>query len=217
MNQATRWRLLACVGTSALALGLTAQACGGGTNAADAGPDATSSDSPSDSPSDAQADVTTDDGGCPSYNGSTAYCLAAEAHCTSCGGNFSACQRSHFTSNCEAFGLLFSQAYSNAFTTCETSCTGTCFTQAIADASLTAAQTKVATDYCAMCSDAGGCVAFIEQKLNLIDYSDNICNQIDSTCTPDSGAACASNPYDLCAATVISSGVPNPCADAAAD
>ena len=225
MRQTTRWKVLGCVAASSVAAAFFAQACGGDSGNADGGPDATTNDSQADTQTVdvAQSDGATDAGSCPTYTGSAQFCTAAVARCNACGPSSlgtlaqSACERAHFSTICDGYAAIFSQAVVTAETTCESICdqdaSNACAKGVLADASLTTAQTKVATDYCARCSDGGGCVTSVEQKLNLVEYSDTLANAVDTQCAD---AGCTQ--FTQCLTGVILGSLPpNPCADAAAD
>jgi hypothetical protein len=202
-------------------LPIFALACGDDNGANDSGTDATEpNDSspdvtkPSDaSPSDAKTNDASDGGfaGCPTYDGSVAFCKTIVAHCEACGPSLGACDTAHFQTECEAIVPLLSAEHVAAAAACVSACdttdqnwgfeippSGTCQKTFLADASLTNAAQKVATDYCAKCGDGGACASQISSELDLVDYSDSLSTTLDQDCTPDASAACGT-PYFFCA------------------
>ena len=211
-----RYAAVVAAGTALAAFGV--QACGGDDNVnGDGGNDATTNDVAADTTGN---DVVASDGGCPVYTGNSTFCKAAVANCQACNGPVSACERTNFTTYCEGLTPYLSQAALNAFQTCATICdndaASACRNADLADAALTAAQLKLANDYCSVCSDSGACVGQLEQGLSLVQFGDPLANAIDSKCAPDAASKCAAFPG--CAfATLTATVPPNPCADASAD
>lgn len=189
-------------------------ACGDDSNTSDGGPDATSKDSATDAPA-------TSDGGCPTYTGSSELCKAFVARCEACdgGGSATACQVASFSSYCEGLTPYFSQAYLDALASCESICdtnaNTACAQSAVADASLTAAEKKLGTDYCSVCSDAGSaCLAALNGQL--AQYGDSFATTLDNACKPDGAAACAG--FGTCLFATEEAVIPKPpCSDAGAD
>jgi len=222
MIHTTRWLVLGCIGSSALAAGGLLEACGGDNGTGDGGPDATSDVSTDGAPGDASTDNNVMDSttGCPTYNGSTAFCKAAVTECNTCnlGSTLTACAQAHFTQTCEGYGGIVSQAFDNAITSCDMMCgdaSTACIQAELADASLSTAQKKVVTDYCAKCSDGGAsCGGSLSQFL--VQYSDNIATEVDNFCIPDASSQCPTALF--CVLAVLQSNLPaDPCKDAAAD
>jgi hypothetical protein len=198
-------------------------ACGGdGGSTGDAGPDATQSDA-------TQSDVATNDGGgdaqtgCPSYSGSSTICQALVARCNACGGaaDASQCALANFAAICEAtVGAVYSQAAGNAELACANVCAQpdaqACASAALADAALTNAQLKSASDYCAACLDAGpGCADMVGHAF-LVPFSDSLSNAIDTKCTPDAASGCG-QPWLTCAQGLLKAGSTTNICDAGAD
>jgi len=228
------WKLAAAVAAlSSLPL-LLLQACSSGDDCnggcpADGGQDGTTSDA---APGDANNPDSTPpaDGaaGCPTYNGSVAFCKAAVARCGACGADAAAlnqCQLDNFDAVCNYVNDVFSSQYQGAVESCATLCDSnaesTCQTAALADASLSSAQQKVANDYCAKCGTGNGCAAQVAQQLSLIRLSDTLAGEVDQNCTPDAGgpdsAACGGS-YGACALAVEFAALEGaPCADAGKD
>ncbi len=232
MNNLDRLKLAVSLGSVSVLAFVFVQACGGDdSNTGDSGgldsttndvvvTDTGAGDVKTDSP------TTTDGGSCPSYSGSNAFCTAALAHCASCGEgvlNLNTCQVSNFTAVCDYFAPAFSQAFANAESACSTVCdagaSNACIKASLADASLTTAQQKTATDYCARCGDGGaGCAPAIASQLNFVEISDSLVGQIDTLCTPDAGgpdsSACGGK-YGACALGLLSNAISGgPCSDA---
>jgi len=203
------------------------EGCGGDNAASDAGPDATQPDvSAGDSAppgNDAASDATPNgDGaaGCPTYSGTSEFCKAIVTHCGACGNkNITACERANFTSFCDKVATAFSATFASAETTCATDCNtqAACIKGELAEAGLSTAQQKAATDYCTACSDAGSaCVAQVAAQLSLAEYSDTLVNAFDTTCTPDASAGCG-NAYAICVTKVYDQMTAGVCSDASAD
>ena len=216
-------RILTIVATVSLAAVFAVQACGGdNNNGNDAGSDATTNDVAIDKATNDVVQQGDGGGGCPTYTGSSGVCKALVARCQACGSTFSSCQTANFTTECEGLTPLLSAAYVNAVTACEAVCdsdaSSACQKASLADASLTSAQQKIATDYCSVCDAGSNCVATIESNLNVVEYSDTLAATIDSNCKPDAAAACQLSKFGTCVlGTVIGTLPPNPCADAGTD
>lgn len=210
-----------CLGLAFVLAAGFVQACGGDSNGDDGGTDATATDAAADTiSSDAGNDVTQGDGGaCPTYSGSAQFCKDIVAHCGACGSTgLSSCQLANFATICEGTNAAFSQAYVASITSCATICdsdaASACQKAAFADASLTPAQTKVATDYCTFCDGGSACAAQIETSFNLVEISDSLAATIDSKCTPDASAACSPTTFGACVLGNLFAALPNVCADA---
>jgi len=224
----SRWNFLAGLAIASSFSMLALQACSGGDDSSttDSGPDGTT---PGDS---GNQDVATDspqssDAGCPTYNGSVEFCQAAVTKCNACPGSatISTCQRDNFDALCTYLNGVFSAQAQAALAACATDCDQdaetACQNAYLADASLTSAQQKAVTDYCARCGSSVGCAAQAEKAFNFIQYSDTLANDIDTKCTPDSGGpdatACLSG-YGSCVLGIAFSAVKGaPCADAGTD
>jgi hypothetical protein len=225
MMMMTRTKLLFPIAaTPMFVLGLL-QACGGDTNVGnDASSDVTTGN-------DVKADNVTQDvvppgdgGACPTYTGSVEFCKAAVERCNACPGavKFNSCQRQNLDAVCNAAVNVFSMQYANAVeacaTVCDTDASNACERANIADASLTAAQQKLVTDYCSHCGLNAGCAAQVGAQV--IEFADPLTTTIDQQCTPDAGgpdsAACVG--YGNCATTKLLGAIAAlPCSDAAAD
>lgn len=225
-----RYLLLLVVGS--FATGAALQACSGDSGQSDGGPDATadtaSDVTPDTTPTnDAENDAGSDAAStCPTYTGSSTFCQASVAHCMTCGAAASTptCALPRFTEFCDdVTGALSTQCLNMevaAWTAGSCDASVACDSTSLADASPTAAQTKAATDYCAMCGDSGACVASVISSLSLKVFSDTLCNSIDQTCTPDASTSAACNKYATCAlglANAQFNNVLNFCKDAGGD
>ncbi|HEY1958992.1 MAG TPA: hypothetical protein VGH28_25440 [Polyangiaceae bacterium] len=212
-----RSKLLVALACVSMTGALVVQACGGDdSKPGDAGPDGTSNDAvANDAP-------VSDDGGCPTYTGSSPICKASVARCNACNPTVTACERSTFVSTCEAVTPFFSAAYINATADCATLCDSdaqaACSKASLADASVTAAQLKIATDYCGFCDGGAACISQVESSFNLVEYSDSLAATIDSKCAPDAAAKCPLPTFGGCVVgTLFATLPPNPCADAGGD
>ena len=205
-----RTRVLAAFSILVLSGASALLACGDDSNTSDGGPDATSKDSDTDAPAT----------GCPTYTGSSQLCKALVTRCEACdaGGSATACQLASFSSYCENLTSYFSQAYLDAITSCasicDTNANSACTQAAIVDASLTAAEQKIGTDYCSVCGDGGSCLASLNPEL--AQYSDSFATTLDNACKPDGSAACAG--FGNCIFATEQAVIPKPpCSDAGAD
>jgi hypothetical protein len=226
MFEGKRTRIVwACCSASVLAAGWGLEACSGDSNNADGGPDVTQGDSPA-SDGNPQNEAGNDSGSCPSYTGSTVLCQAGITHCGACGSNLTACQTAHYATSCEALANVYSTqlaaAYAACASTCDQDAMTACENANLADAALSSAQTKVATDYCGKCGgqDAGGCTATLEKDLKLVELNDSLAAQIDMVCSPDAStmAACSVAKYAACLGGQYGAALPaDPCADASTD
>lgn len=206
-------------GSALLAGGL--QACSGDSNNGDAGPDGTSSDAAQDVVPGNDGSPMDSGGGCPTYTGSSAFCKALVSECNTCslGSSVTSCVKANYASICEGEGTILSQAAQNAFVSCDNECgdaASACQQAALVDASLTSAQQKVVTDYCAKCGDGGsGCPSPTLHGF-IAEFSDTIVNQIDQSCIPDASAQCGAALF--CFLGVAQANAPpDPCADAGTD
>ena len=221
------WKILGAIAIVSSVPVLALQACSGGDDSSttDGGQDGTTSDS-------GNQDVATDspqssDGACPTYTGSIEFCQAAVSRCNACPGStsISTCQRDNFDALCTYLNGVFSTQAQAALAACATDCDQdaetACQNAYLADASLTTAQQKAVTDYCAKCGSSAGCAAQAEKAFNFVQYSDTLANDIDTKCTPDAGgpdsSACLSG-YGGCVLGIAFAAVKGaPCADAGTD
>ncbi len=224
----TRTKILAPVAAAPMIILVALQACGGdtnngndastdGTTGTDATPDVVAQDSANDV-------VQTSDSGCPTYTGNVEFCKAAVEKCNACPGStkFNTCDIQNLDAVCNAAGNVFSAAFSNAESACATVCdsdaSNACQKASLADASLTNAQTKLVTDYCAHCGLNAGCA--VQTGAQIIDYADPVVTTIDGKCTPDAGGpdSSACSQFGTCATTTLLGALGSlPCADAASD
>ena len=226
----SRTKLLALFASSPAFVLFALQACGGDTNNGnDASTDGTTgTDATPDvvQQQDTGSDVvqTGDGGACPAYTGNVEICKAAVAKCNACPGStkFTTCERQNLDAVCNAVGNLFSAQYAAASLACASDCdtdaSNACQKAELADASLTSAQGKLVTDYCARCGATQGCAA--QAGAQIIQYGDTIVTSIDQQCVPDAGGpdsgACAK--YGSCASTILLGALGSlPCADAGSD
>jgi hypothetical protein len=243
-----RWRLaLIAAPLVAGALAHTA-GCGGDDTVqfgGDAGVDATTVDDGS------AADGATSDGAvpdagsdavipCPTYSGADVYCKALVDYCNRCLGQVELCQLENF-SRCEQISGELSEDGRKAFVDClgKASCsadggvTRRCIEDRLAKGQPTAAQARLASDFCADCSDDAGaaaCEAEFYVKADggfgpgvlLLEYADPLVNALDTTCiaqiAPDAGdgglLGCAPK-FALCGVAVLAaSAPPDACKDA---
>ncbi len=228
MTNTLRLRVLALLASGSAFTLLALQACSGDNAGGDAGPDATTGDASQDvvAKDVAQDVVQTNDAACPTYTGSVEFCKAAVARCNACPGttSVSTCQRQNFDAVCSGIANIFSTQFQNALNACATTCDQdaetACQRAELADASLTSAQQKVATDYCSHCATDAGCAAALAAQINLIEIADPLATTIDNSCTPDAGPDSGSCgvAFEGCALGILSGSVKTlPCADAAAD
>jgi hypothetical protein len=230
MDPIARLKILASLASLMTVAVLSFQACGGDSSTSDAGPDGTTSDAAGDvmMASDTSNDVVqSNDGGCPTYNGSVEFCQAAVARCNACGSsavNLTSCEVTNLNAVCTWANGLFSTQYQAAMQACETVCDKdaetACAKAELADASLSTAQQKTVTDYCTRCGQSAGCAAQFASQLNIIEYTDMIAMEIDN-CTPDAGGpdsgGCGLG-YESCAFGVLLNALKgDPCADAGGD
>jgi hypothetical protein len=137
----------------------------------------------------------------------TGFCADYQAYATKCNVH-DACTTG-ILANCTSFASAFSSGYLTAFSTCasETTCVdgggttaATCFASAEASLQPTAAQAKLATDYCASCAFApltpATCAASFYSTGDgglgigsaLLDLNDTITASIDTKCAETIGA-----------------------------
>jgi hypothetical protein len=230
MKSFARWKVLGAMAAAWSVSMLALQACGGDDKVGgDAGPDGTAGDVTNPDVADVAIDSPPiDAAACPSYSGSVAFCKAVVARCAACGAtatNFTACQLQNFDALCAWVDGVFSPQVQSASQSCATICDQTasnaCISGALADASLSTAQDKTVTDYCARCALDAGCAAQTAAAINIVDLSDTLAATIDTQCTPDAGgpdsSACGAA-YQLCAGQIITGALnSSPCSDAGGD
>jgi hypothetical protein len=151
-----------------------------------------------------------------------AFCNLIESYENQCGGAATACAQA-IVSQCGRLTAQYSDAYLNAAVACQNQLTCTdggtsdalsnCLKQQAASAPRSAAQSKLAADYCASCSQ-GAPQATCESTFYTgnsagtlaIVYSDAIINQIDGQCAgaalgADAGPLSGCNGFLFCVAT----------------
>jgi hypothetical protein len=228
MTNTARWTLLAFFASTSAALPL---ACGGDNGNGDAGPDGTTADAAGNDAATTDAstnDATkSNDGSCPTYSGSVEFCKAAIDRCNACGAssiNLTACDVANLDALCNWANGIFSPQFQAAAESCANLCEAdaqsSCSKAALADASLSTAQQKTATDYCAECGKNAGCAAQFASQFNLAEYSDTVAAALDK-CTPDAGGpdsgACGVGYFGCAFAALTTALAGNPCADAGGD
>jgi len=223
----TRATFLAPFAAAPMIVLVALQACGGDTNNGnDASTDGTtgSDATPDVVAQDAGSDVVTSDSSCPTYTGSVEFCKAAVAKCNACPGStkFTACDLQNLDAVCNATENVFSAAFANAAAACATICdsdaSNACEKAAIADASLTNAQTKLVNDYCAHCGLSAGCAT--QTGAQIIQYADPVVTAVDQSCAPDAGGpdSSACKQFGTCASATLFAALGSlPCADASSD
>ena len=179
----------------------------------------------------------TSDGGAPAQDGATSttpstdYCGALGAYMTRC--NVTDPCNQAILDECPSFETAYSQAYLQAAVSCSSTVacgdsgiptTTSCFQQTLAASPLTAADQKLAADFCASCSfpagaSASACAADFyasddagKAGLGAVAryYTDDIVDQIDRTCLPvpaDAGALCATT-FEFCAFRIAAQHMP---------
>jgi hypothetical protein len=232
MEYIARWKIITSLASLASVTTLafvSLEACSGDSSSSDGGLDGTTNDATGDVvAADTSNDVMqSNDSGCPTYNGSVEFCTAAVARCNTCGASaisLTTCDITNLNAVCNWANGVFSNQFQAASTSCDSVCDKdaetACANAALADASLSTAQEKTVTDYCARCGEDAGCAATFAKELNIVEYSDTIVTAMDN-CTPDAGGpdsgACGLG-YVGCAFGILETALAgNPCADAGGD
>jgi hypothetical protein len=163
------------------------------------------------------------------------FCADYQAYATKCNVH-DACTTA-ILADCTSFASVFSSGYLSAFSTCasEETCVdgggttaSTCFASAQAALQPTAAQAKLATDYCASCAPApqtpAQCAASFYSTgdgglgigSTLLDLNDTLTASIDTKCAEtigtDAGLLGCSEGFYLCLASQLTSVVTLPAA-----
>jgi hypothetical protein len=172
-------------------------------------------------------------GGVGSGGGTSQYCSALSSYATKCNITDPCTQAS--IQNCESYAGTYSSAWLAAVTSCaaETTCVdggGAAATSCVrglqASLTPTAAQEKLAQDYCALCATtakqtAAQCTqGFYQQPGDgglggpgafYLDYSDTVATSIDTQCVPplaDAGLLGCDFPLIFCADGIVSKSYP---------
>ena len=168
---------------------------------------------------------------CPTYSGVDAYCKALVAYCNRCNPQLGACDVANF-SKCEQVAAEYGKDGRTALVACvdKAACdkdagVDRCVRDKLLTATPTAAQTKLAQDFCAECAgDAGATSCATDFYVHadggpgpgesLLEWNDVVINGIDTACIPqikaDAGGAangCGAK-FSLCAVGVVAAALP---------
>ena len=167
---------------------------------------------------------------CPVYTGTDVYCKALTDVCNRCLSTLRACDLQN-VANCEQFSQVLSQNARKAVADCapKTACGSDagsrCYLNELSKDTPTAADQKLAQDYCNACPGAVStdeCLADFFFKPDgggegkfyfLMEFDDQIVGQIDTTCIPllapdagdagDAGALSCTTKFLACAAFIV--------------